>query len=91
MPALVSVAVEHDHTMMKRLLDRGADSNEIGFGYGMTLLIFSALDADITAMQMLVDYGAGVNLHLNRGNQKALLSTLFGDWMQNPMLLMYNL
>ncbi|KAL3457250.1 ankyrin repeat-containing domain protein [Aspergillus heterothallicus] len=65
-PSLAWAEWDRNHAMLKLLLERGADPNEVGYGYAMTPLHLAAMYGDVAAVQMLLHYGADVNLRDSR-------------------------
>ncbi|KAL3483162.1 ankyrin repeat-containing domain protein [Aspergillus germanicus] len=61
-PALVWIVLDSNHAALRLLLERGADPNEVGYGWAMTPLHSAVQQVDIVAARLLLDHGADVNL-----------------------------
>jgi ankyrin repeat protein len=61
-PALVWIVSNSNHAALRLLLERGADPNEVGYGWGMVPLHSAVQQVDIVATRLLLDHGADVNL-----------------------------
>ena len=70
---LISSIRLRETTVSRKLLEKGANTNETGHGqYGPTLPIYEAIaNADIVAVRLLIEYGAYTNPYV-AGKAKAL-------------------
>jgi ankyrin repeat protein len=67
-PALVWAILDRNHAALSLLLERGADPNEVGYGWAMAPLHSAVQQVDIVAARLLLAHGADVNLLDTRGH-----------------------